>query len=149
MGFERSQKDTEEGIPEKIVEGLLWSFNMYFNISVHNVQNLTAHLESTQLTLDAMFNLVMRLGHENNLTLEILLQVDSLVDNLVNSVKKEHYGPALYYKFKQQQFISIHFELIDDSISALKYYKKTMEVEGNIHIIFKDRFTVDINYFKK
>lgn len=130
MGFDRSD---DSSVKQIIIEGLTLSFNMFFNLTLRNESNQFVRLESIQMTLDAMFNLVMRIGQNNVDSFHILTRATDLIDELIESVKSEHYGPSLYYKFKQRQFLAIYWEEQGAKEAALKRYKEAMQVWWEMH----------------
>lgn len=131
MGFERSANDSE--VTENILDGLRWSFDMFYALSQRNDTRNFDLVHALQMTLDSMFNLVMRLGQNSAASNQLLLSVTPLIDQFLGMVKSEHYGPALYYKFKQRQFLGIYLEEQGDQISALKRYKEAIMVWWEMH----------------
>jgi tetratricopeptide (TPR) repeat protein len=131
MGFDRPGNDAS--VMENIVQGLKWSFDMFFNMTLDKHKSLFVQIESIQLTLDALFNLVMRLGQDNIDSYHLLLQASPLIDDLINKAKTEDRGPALYYKFKQRQFLGIYQDEQGDRTAALGRYKEAIKVWWEMH----------------
>jgi hypothetical protein len=131
MGFERSENNAE--VTENILDGLRWSFDMFYNLSQRNDIGKFDRVDAIQMALDSMFNLVMRIGQNSDASNQLLLRVTPLIDELLRVVRREHYGPALYYKFKQRQFLGIYLEEQGDQIAALKRYKEAILVWWEMH----------------
>jgi hypothetical protein len=134
MGFDRPENDAS--VLVNIVEGLRWSFGMFFNMTLDKDKissNPFVQIESIQLTLDALFNLVMRVGQESAESYALLLQASPLIDTLIGSVTAKDRGPALYYKFKQRQFLGIYQDEQGDRIAALQRYKEAINVWWEMH----------------
>jgi tetratricopeptide (TPR) repeat protein len=91
------------------------------------------HADATQMALDSIFNLVMRLGQNSDASFQQLRRATTLIDELLKIVRPEHYGPALYYKFKHRHFLGLYLEEQGFLLAALERYKEAALVWWEMH----------------
>lgn len=129
LGFERESEGGADPllVQRSILEGLVWGYKKFSEIAHDELASNGERLRSCELTVDAGYNVALRMTGE--LKLEFLLQMKKDVDLLLVFAQKSSNGKlSLYYKYKYYDFVANSYVDMDRSEMGLKYYQLSLEV---------------------